>query len=291
MHKQIITNVLINTDFALIKSHFLLNILCVLNAWTRKNEFLKFLWIIIASHFYWFTFIFICLDDDDDDDAASSSQPDGLQETIGAEKKAKGRTGWPQQVWALELNQWPPHPLKTLHLHPLLLDSNWARTRWKGVKDCGKRRERGAAGALSRSGARGSSCRQNPAPFPARPPTKEKKDVSASFPPLLVIKLQPRNAGKGSSDEEEISWSRDAAGVPADTGGCSTRVWLLFVAGSRWIYLRPPECPRGVTPSRGAAETRSFHAPTGFNPSACVWPQTCVLGVKLSMVPGINELF
>ncbi|KAF3841151.1 hypothetical protein F7725_007013 [Dissostichus mawsoni] len=32
-------------------------------------------------------------------------QPDGLQEALGAEKKAKGRTGWPQQVWALELNQ------------------------------------------------------------------------------------------------------------------------------------------------------------------------------------------
>uniref|UniRef100_G3QCA5 Heart- and neural crest derivatives-expressed protein 1 n=1 Tax=Gasterosteus aculeatus TaxID=69293 RepID=G3QCA5_GASAC len=33
------------------------------------------------------------------------SQTDGLQESLGAEKKAKGRTGWPQQVWALELNQ------------------------------------------------------------------------------------------------------------------------------------------------------------------------------------------
>ncbi|XP_020776278.1 heart- and neural crest derivatives-expressed protein 1 [Boleophthalmus pectinirostris] len=31
--------------------------------------------------------------------------PDGLQETFIAEKKVKGRTGWPQQVWALELNQ------------------------------------------------------------------------------------------------------------------------------------------------------------------------------------------
>uniref|UniRef100_UPI0037E8FC6B heart- and neural crest derivatives-expressed protein 1-like isoform X2 n=1 Tax=Semicossyphus pulcher TaxID=241346 RepID=UPI0037E8FC6B len=30
---------------------------------------------------------------------------DGLQESLGAEKKVKGRTGWPQQVWALELNQ------------------------------------------------------------------------------------------------------------------------------------------------------------------------------------------
>ncbi|XP_037605669.1 heart- and neural crest derivatives-expressed protein 1-like [Sebastes umbrosus] len=31
---------------------------------------------------------------------------DGLQDSFGAEKKVtKGRTGWPQQVWALELNQ------------------------------------------------------------------------------------------------------------------------------------------------------------------------------------------
>ncbi|KAG7516492.1 heart-and neural crest derivatives-expressed protein 1 [Solea senegalensis] len=30
---------------------------------------------------------------------------DGLQDSLGAEKKVKGRTGWPQQVWALELNQ------------------------------------------------------------------------------------------------------------------------------------------------------------------------------------------
>ncbi|KAG8008425.1 Heart-and neural crest derivatives-expressed protein 1 [Nibea albiflora] len=30
---------------------------------------------------------------------------DGPQEALGAEKKVKGRTGWPQQVWALELNQ------------------------------------------------------------------------------------------------------------------------------------------------------------------------------------------
>ncbi|XP_056141339.1 heart- and neural crest derivatives-expressed protein 2 [Lampris incognitus] len=29
----------------------------------------------------------------------------GLQESSGAQKKMKGRTGWPQQVWALELNQ------------------------------------------------------------------------------------------------------------------------------------------------------------------------------------------
>ncbi|XP_038860496.1 heart- and neural crest derivatives-expressed protein 1-like [Salvelinus namaycush] len=28
-----------------------------------------------------------------------------LQESLGNEKKFKGRTGWPQQVWALELNQ------------------------------------------------------------------------------------------------------------------------------------------------------------------------------------------
>ena len=35
------------------------------------------------------------------------SQADGLQDSLGAEKKVKGRTGWPQQVWALELNQWP----------------------------------------------------------------------------------------------------------------------------------------------------------------------------------------
>ncbi|KAF0022728.1 hypothetical protein F2P81_024709 [Scophthalmus maximus] len=27
------------------------------------------------------------------------------QDASGAEKKVKGRTGWPQQVWALELNQ------------------------------------------------------------------------------------------------------------------------------------------------------------------------------------------
>ncbi|XP_077596948.1 heart- and neural crest derivatives-expressed protein 1-like [Stigmatopora nigra] len=27
------------------------------------------------------------------------------QDSFGIEKKAKGRTGWPQQVWALELNQ------------------------------------------------------------------------------------------------------------------------------------------------------------------------------------------
>lgn len=32
-------------------------------------------------------------------------QTDGLQDSLGAEKKVKGRTGWPQQVWALELNQ------------------------------------------------------------------------------------------------------------------------------------------------------------------------------------------
>lgn len=32
-------------------------------------------------------------------------QSEGLQESLTAEKKAKGRTGWPQQVWALELNQ------------------------------------------------------------------------------------------------------------------------------------------------------------------------------------------
>lgn len=32
-------------------------------------------------------------------------QNEGLQETLGAEKKVRGRTGWPQQVWALELNQ------------------------------------------------------------------------------------------------------------------------------------------------------------------------------------------
>ncbi|KAK7925279.1 hypothetical protein WMY93_007589 [Mugilogobius chulae] len=31
--------------------------------------------------------------------------PDGLQEAFVAEKKVKGRTGWPQHVWALELNQ------------------------------------------------------------------------------------------------------------------------------------------------------------------------------------------
>lgn len=30
---------------------------------------------------------------------------DGLQDSLGPEKKVKGRTGWPQQVWALELNQ------------------------------------------------------------------------------------------------------------------------------------------------------------------------------------------
>ncbi|KAJ8385430.1 hypothetical protein AAFF_G00189560 [Aldrovandia affinis] len=30
---------------------------------------------------------------------------EGLQESLGSEKKFKGRTGWPQQVWALELNQ------------------------------------------------------------------------------------------------------------------------------------------------------------------------------------------
>ncbi|KAM9331825.1 heart- and neural crest derivatives-expressed protein 1-like [Pholidichthys leucotaenia] len=30
---------------------------------------------------------------------------EGLQESLVAEKKVKGRTGWPQQVWALELNQ------------------------------------------------------------------------------------------------------------------------------------------------------------------------------------------
>lgn len=53
------------------------------------------------------------LRDDDDDDVVDDddnvvfwvSQTDGLQEPLGAEKKVKGRTGWPQQVWALELNQ------------------------------------------------------------------------------------------------------------------------------------------------------------------------------------------
>lgn len=33
-------------------------------------------------------------------------QTDGLPDSLGHEKKVKGRTGWPQQVWALELNQW-----------------------------------------------------------------------------------------------------------------------------------------------------------------------------------------
>lgn len=41
----------------------------------------------------------------DDDLVFLVSQTDGLQESLGAEKKVKGRTGWPQQVWALELNQ------------------------------------------------------------------------------------------------------------------------------------------------------------------------------------------
>ena len=31
-------------------------------------------------------------------------QSDGLQESAAGEKRLKGRTGWPQQVWALELN-------------------------------------------------------------------------------------------------------------------------------------------------------------------------------------------
>lgn len=42
---------------------------------------------------------------DDDNCVFLVSQTDGLQESLGTEKKVKGRTGWPQQVWALELNQ------------------------------------------------------------------------------------------------------------------------------------------------------------------------------------------
>ncbi|KAL4660023.1 heart- and neural crest derivatives-expressed protein 1 [Arapaima gigas] len=30
---------------------------------------------------------------------------DGQRDSLGSEKKCKGRTGWPQHVWALELNQ------------------------------------------------------------------------------------------------------------------------------------------------------------------------------------------
>lgn len=49
-------------------------------------------------------------------------QSEGLQENFAAEKKAKGRTGWPQQVWALELNQWPapPAPSPPSTVGPLL---------------------------------------------------------------------------------------------------------------------------------------------------------------------------
>lgn len=175
MHKQIITNVLINTDFALIKSHFLLNILCVLNAWTRKNEFLKFLWIIIASHFYWFTFIFICLDDDDDDDAASSSQPDGLQETIGAEKKAKGRTGWPQQVWALELNQWPPTPWRpSTSTRFFWIQTEHARA--EKVSKTVERDENEAPLVRSRGAERAApAAARIPHLFPLGPPPKKRK--------------------------------------------------------------------------------------------------------------------
>lgn len=50
-------------------------------------------------------------------------QTDGLQESLGAEKKVRGRTGWPQQVWALELNQWHPPPPFSLSLFKTL-DSN-----------------------------------------------------------------------------------------------------------------------------------------------------------------------
>lgn len=68
-------------------------------------------------------------------------QTDGLPESLGAEKKVKGRTGWPQQVWALELNQW--HPL----LHPKKPPQRlWIQirfkikqtTEWTWARRCGR---------------------------------------------------------------------------------------------------------------------------------------------------------